>query len=79
MQHLYHTYLSIEMIRPGDGSDRSIRLEGDVGPATSGDEVLVSAMLSPVKIHTKTFKTSVHLLCMYVYIFDLVVAQNVRW
>lgn len=36
------------MIRPGDGSDLSNRLDGDAGPATSGDEVLVSAMLSPV-------------------------------
>lgn len=41
-------YLSIDMIRPGDGTDLSNRLDGDVGPATSGDEVLVSAMLSPV-------------------------------
>lgn len=42
-------YLSIDMIRPGDGSDLSNRLDGDAGPATSGDEVLVSAMLSPVR------------------------------
>lgn len=38
------------MIRPGDGTDLSSRLDGDVGPATSGDEVLVSAMLSPAMI-----------------------------
>lgn len=41
------TYLSTDIIRPGDGTDRSNRLDGDVGPARSGDEVLVSAMLSP--------------------------------
>lgn len=42
------------MIRLGDGSDLSIRLDGDAGPATSGDEVLVSAMLSPVYKYINT-------------------------
>jgi len=45
----HKSYLSIDMISPGDGTDLSIRLDGDAGPATSGDEVLVSAMLSPVQ------------------------------
>lgn len=46
--------LSIDMISPGDGTDLSIRLDGDAGPATSGDEVLVSAMLSPSLLHLES-------------------------
>jgi len=46
--------LSIDMIRLGDGSDLSNRLDGDAGPATSGDEVLVSAMLSPSLLHLES-------------------------
>lgn len=45
------------MISPGDGTDLSIRLDGDAGPATSGDEVLVSAMLSPVQTYKTNKKT----------------------
>lgn len=55
------------MIRLGDGSDLSNRLDGDAGPATSGDEVLVSAMLSPVYTY-KTHNVKTLMAVFYDYI-----------